>query len=202
MKDRVDSSTPRGIVTHITEALAKIKPTDPLRLVKDAARRKRRRSDSSGNSPAKTLASRWACKKSKRTKSSYTRPEVFTTTVRKTLGSVLSVYSWRMVSANVFVPVKKVKWVLIFLVHSTSYRIWLNISTPKPWKHIWFPIFSALTPLSHTWQVLWSTYINPAALTPLSHTWQVLWSTYINPPPLRPQRPRQVRAGMRLANCI
>ena len=36
MKDRVDKSM--GIVTRITEALARIKPTDPLRLVKREAR--------------------------------------------------------------------------------------------------------------------------------------------------------------------
>ena len=61
MKDRVDQSM--GIVTRIAEALAKIKPTDPLRLVKRAARKKRNCSDSSGNSPVKILASRCVCKK-------------------------------------------------------------------------------------------------------------------------------------------
>jgi hypothetical protein len=45
MKDRVDKSM--GIVTRIAEALAKIKPTEPLRLAKHAARRKRNWSDSS-----------------------------------------------------------------------------------------------------------------------------------------------------------
>jgi hypothetical protein len=39
MKGRVDKS--RGIVTLIAEALAKIKPTEPYRLAKQAARRKR-----------------------------------------------------------------------------------------------------------------------------------------------------------------
>ena len=39
MKDRVDKSM--GIVTHITEALARIKPTDPLRLAKREGRKKR-----------------------------------------------------------------------------------------------------------------------------------------------------------------
>ncbi len=49
MKDRVDKSM--GIVTHIAEALARIKLTDPLRLAKREARKKRNWSDSSGNSP-------------------------------------------------------------------------------------------------------------------------------------------------------
>ncbi len=39
MKDRVDKSM--GIVTLIVEALAKIKPTDPLRFAKRAAHKKR-----------------------------------------------------------------------------------------------------------------------------------------------------------------
>jgi hypothetical protein len=56
MKDRVDKSM--GIVTHIVEVLARIKPTDPLRLVKCEAHKKRNCSDSSGNSPAKILVSR------------------------------------------------------------------------------------------------------------------------------------------------
>jgi hypothetical protein len=68
MKDRVDKSM--GIVTHIAEVLSRIKPTDPLRLSKREARKKRNYSDSSGNSPAKILASRYACKKSSRAKSS------------------------------------------------------------------------------------------------------------------------------------
>jgi hypothetical protein len=68
MKDRVDKSM--GIVTHIEEALARIKPTESLRLVKCEARKKRNCSDSSGNSPAKILALRYAYKKSNRAKSS------------------------------------------------------------------------------------------------------------------------------------
>jgi hypothetical protein len=68
MKDRVDKSM--GIVTLIPEALAKIKPTKSLRFAKLAARQKRNCSDSSGNSPAKILDSRCACKKRRRTKSS------------------------------------------------------------------------------------------------------------------------------------
>ena len=67
MKDRVDKSM--RIVTHITEVLVKIKPTDPLRLTKRTALKKRNCSDSSGNS-AKTLASRYAYKKNRRVKSS------------------------------------------------------------------------------------------------------------------------------------
>ncbi len=68
MKDRVDKSM--GIVTHIAEALARDKPTDPLRLTKREARKKRNCSDSSGNSPVKILASRYACEKNSRAKSS------------------------------------------------------------------------------------------------------------------------------------
>jgi hypothetical protein len=67
MKDRVDKSM--GIVTRIIEGLVRIKPTESLRLVKREARKKRNCSDSSGNSPAKILASRCGCKKSIRTKS-------------------------------------------------------------------------------------------------------------------------------------
>ena len=51
MKDRVDKSM--GIVTRIEEALARIKPTESLRLAKREDRKKRNYSDSSGNSPAK-----------------------------------------------------------------------------------------------------------------------------------------------------
>jgi hypothetical protein len=44
MKDRVDRSI--GTVTHITEALVKIKSTEPLRLAKREAHKKRHCSDS------------------------------------------------------------------------------------------------------------------------------------------------------------
>jgi hypothetical protein len=67
MKDRVDKSM--GIVTLIAEALAKINPTEPFRFAKRAARKKRKCSDSSGNSAAKILALRCACKKNRQTKS-------------------------------------------------------------------------------------------------------------------------------------
>ena len=50
MKDRVDTDL-MGIVTHIAEALAKIKPGDPLRLANRETRKKQNYSDSSGNSP-------------------------------------------------------------------------------------------------------------------------------------------------------
>jgi hypothetical protein len=56
MKGLVDKSM--GIVTHIAEALARIKPTEPLRLDKRETRMKRNYSDSSGNSLAKILTSR------------------------------------------------------------------------------------------------------------------------------------------------
>ena len=68
MKDRVDKSM--GIVTRIPEDLARIKPTDPLRVDNRDARKKRNSSDSSGNSPVKILASRYTCKKNSRVKSS------------------------------------------------------------------------------------------------------------------------------------
>jgi hypothetical protein len=61
MKDLVDQSI--GIVTRIVEALARIKPTEPLSLDKREARNKRNCSDSSGNSPSKILGSRCACKR-------------------------------------------------------------------------------------------------------------------------------------------
>jgi hypothetical protein len=54
MKDRVDKSM--GIVTRIPETLTRIKPTEPLRLVKCETRKKR--------------TSRYGCKKSRRVKSS------------------------------------------------------------------------------------------------------------------------------------
>jgi hypothetical protein len=44
MKDRVDKSM--GIVTHIVDSLVRIKPTEPLRLVKREAHKKRNCSDS------------------------------------------------------------------------------------------------------------------------------------------------------------
>ncbi len=66
MKGLVDKSM--GIVTHIADTLARIKPTTPSRLDKREDRKKRNFSDSSGNSPAKILASRCACKKSSRAK--------------------------------------------------------------------------------------------------------------------------------------
>jgi hypothetical protein len=68
MKDLVNKSM--GIVTHIAETLARIKPTEPLRLAKREPHKKRNCSDSSGNSPAKILASRCVCKKISRAKSS------------------------------------------------------------------------------------------------------------------------------------
>jgi hypothetical protein len=68
MKGRADKSM--GIVTRIAETLARIKPTESLRLAKREARKKRNCSDSSDNSPAKVLASRCVCKKSSRAKSS------------------------------------------------------------------------------------------------------------------------------------
>ena len=90
MKGRVDKSM--GIVTRIAEALARIKPTEPLRLAKREARKKRNCSESSGNSPAKILASRYTCKKGSRAKSSYTRPEVLTVIGWNTMGTGLSTY--------------------------------------------------------------------------------------------------------------
>jgi hypothetical protein len=59
MKGRVDKSM--GIVNLITEALAKINPTETLRFTKGAVLKKRNCPDSSGNSPAETLVSRCTC---------------------------------------------------------------------------------------------------------------------------------------------
>ncbi len=56
VKDHVDKSM--RIVTHITEVLGRIKPTESLRLVMCEAHKKRNCSDSSGNPPAKILSSR------------------------------------------------------------------------------------------------------------------------------------------------
>jgi len=47
-----------GIEILIAEAFAKINPTEPLRLAKQTARRKRNCPDSSGNSLARADASR------------------------------------------------------------------------------------------------------------------------------------------------
>ncbi len=47
----------------MTETLSKIKPKDPLRLTKVTVLRKRKWSESSGNSPAKSLVSWWEHKK-------------------------------------------------------------------------------------------------------------------------------------------
>ena len=68
MKGRVDKSM--GIVTHIAEGLARIKPTDPLRVANREGRQKRNCSDSSGNSPTTIPASRYVCKRNNRVKSS------------------------------------------------------------------------------------------------------------------------------------
>jgi hypothetical protein len=53
MKVRIDKSM--GIVTR--ETLSRIKPTDPLRLTKREAHKKRNCSDSSSNSSVKILTS-------------------------------------------------------------------------------------------------------------------------------------------------
>ncbi len=91
MKDRADKSM--GIVTtHITETSAKSKPVDPLRWTKLEAHKKRKCSDSSCNSPAKILGSRSGYKEISHVKSSWTRPEVLTSTDRKLMGSDLSMY--------------------------------------------------------------------------------------------------------------
>ena len=67
----------------MTDAFVKIKPTEPCRLSKQAARRNRKWSDSSGSSWVRADASRWACKKIKRLKSSYRRSEVSTANEKK-----------------------------------------------------------------------------------------------------------------------
>jgi hypothetical protein len=68
IKDRDDRSS--GIEIRIADALVKINPTDPLILANQAARRNLNCSDSSGISLARAEASRWACRNSRRLKSS------------------------------------------------------------------------------------------------------------------------------------
>jgi hypothetical protein len=68
IKGRDDRSS--GIEIHIADTLAKINPTDPLILAKQAVRRNLNCSDSSGISLARTEASRWVCRNSRRLKSS------------------------------------------------------------------------------------------------------------------------------------
>ena len=68
IKDRDDRSS--GLEIRIAEGLAKINPTDPLILAKQAARRNRNCSDSSGNSLVKADSSWWVCRNSRRLKSS------------------------------------------------------------------------------------------------------------------------------------
>ena len=57
IKGRDDKSM--GMEILMDEAFAKINPTDPLILAKQAARRKRKLPDSSGISLARADASRW-----------------------------------------------------------------------------------------------------------------------------------------------
>ncbi len=68
IKDRDDRSS--GIEIRIADALAKINPTDPLILSKQDERRNLNCSDASGISLARTEASRWVCRNSRRLKSS------------------------------------------------------------------------------------------------------------------------------------
>jgi hypothetical protein len=68
IKGRDDRSS--GIEIHIAETLPKINPTDPLILANQAARRNLNCSDSSGISLVRAEASRWACRNSRRLKSS------------------------------------------------------------------------------------------------------------------------------------
>ncbi len=68
IKGRDDKSS--GIEIRIADALAKINPTDPLILGKQAERRNLNCSDSSGRSLDKAEASRCTCRNSRRLKSS------------------------------------------------------------------------------------------------------------------------------------
>jgi hypothetical protein len=68
INDRDDKSS--GIDIRIADVLAKINPDDPLILAKQAARRNLNCSDSSGISLSRAEASRWACRNSRRLKSS------------------------------------------------------------------------------------------------------------------------------------
>lgn len=75
--------------TLMAESLAKTKPTDPLRLAKQARAGNETHQTPQGISLARALAPRWARKESKRIKSCYKRPEVLTAIGIKTMGSVL-----------------------------------------------------------------------------------------------------------------
>ncbi len=59
IKDRDDRSS--GIEIRIADAFAKINPTDPLILAKQATRRNLNCSDSSGISLDRAEVSRWVC---------------------------------------------------------------------------------------------------------------------------------------------
>ena len=85
MKDRDERS--RGIEIRITDAFVIIKPTEPFKLAKHEARRKRNWSDSSDNSFDKVDVSLWACKNKSRINSSYKRPVVSGVHGTKTMGS-------------------------------------------------------------------------------------------------------------------
>ena len=85
MKDRDERS--RGIVTHISDVFAIIKPTAPFRSAKHETLRKRNWSDSSWNSLVKTDVSRCECKKNNIRKSSYRYPVVSTVSGMKVIGS-------------------------------------------------------------------------------------------------------------------
>jgi hypothetical protein len=68
IKGRDDKSS--GIEIRLVDALAKINPTDPLILEKQAVHRNLNCSDSSGISLPRAEASRWASRNSKRLESS------------------------------------------------------------------------------------------------------------------------------------
>ncbi len=68
IKGRDDRSS--GIEIRIADAFTKINPTDPLILAKQDVQRNLNCSDSSGISLPRAEASRWACRNSRRLKSS------------------------------------------------------------------------------------------------------------------------------------
>jgi hypothetical protein len=78
----------------MSEVFVKINPADPLRLSKEAVWRKRKWSDSSGNSFSRADDSRWACRNKWRLKSSYIRTEVSTDTDKNEIGSGRLRKSW------------------------------------------------------------------------------------------------------------
>ncbi len=108
IKGRDDRSS--GIEILIADALAKINPTDPLILAKQAAWRNLNCSDSSGISLARAEDSRWTCRNSRRLKSDQPcLPTVSTVTGMKAMEGfdVLFFSLWRSLWKRMLMNWKK-----------------------------------------------------------------------------------------------